>query len=819
MACNMEVPLKLAFTRSGALVEHRRVRLASPTMASVRATVARQARGAYTLLYTDNEGDLVTMQDEEEWRECVALWHAGGAPCLLVRVERPGSSRVAAARGRSGSGSGTGSRRCSRSRSGPRRCARRHDGGEAAAAQAGCGGEAVEEAPATRAASLYRLFARRRSRSGGRRGAPRGCDVRRAPHAATEEAGEVPAAACGGLEACKGCDFAVTGVAKEHCCRKCESRPGKHGPRCAQRVVQRTADAAEEECIKAAETTSSVEDSAPEQVIGGTKCKGCDFAVTGVAREHCCWKCESRPGKHGPRCAQRRTADAAEEECVKAAETASSMEDTAPEQVTGGTCTGCDFAVTGVAKEHCCRKCARHPGRHGPRCLQRAASQAEAPCLAETSTKAVEGEASCVSGTTCKGCDFAVTGVAREHCCRKCESRPGKHGPRCAQRVVQRTADAAEEECVKAAETASSMEDTAPEQVTGGTCTGCDFAVTGVAKEHCCRKCARHPGRHGPRCLQRAASQAEAPCLAETSTKAVEGEASCVSGTTCKGCDFAVTGVAREHCCRKCESRPGKHGPRCAQRVVQRAAGAAEEECVKAAETTSSVEDSAPEQVIGGTKCKGCDFAVTGVAREHCCRKCESRPGKHGPRCAQRVVQRTADAAEECVKTEETVEATGVGEGAAPEQSSAEPKCKGCNTTFTATGPKNEYCCGKCARFPGRHTVQCRRMVFTAETVAVPPTRCGTCEYAATGAAAKHCCRKCARHPGKHFQCCPRRAMPEVAAEPAGAATETDAHARTLDEGSRVLGECLGVSEDEARVCLESTGGDVEAALQILLER
>ena len=77
--------------------------------------------------------------------------------------------------------------------------------------------------------------------------------------------------------------------------------------------------------------------------------------------------------------------------------------------------TGCAFLCTGLSLKHCCRKCAHHPGSHGPKCEKKLQ-----PCGTE-------------------GCGYAVTGLTATHCCHRCRQNGsssqsdewGSHGPHC----------------------------------------------------------------------------------------------------------------------------------------------------------------------------------------------------------------------------------------------------------------------------------------------------------------------------------------------------------------------------------------------------
>ena len=68
------VPLKFVLVRGRRVVEQRRTRLLCPSLEDVKGCVRQWACGAFTLRYVDDEGDLVTVDLDEEWAECVALW-------------------------------------------------------------------------------------------------------------------------------------------------------------------------------------------------------------------------------------------------------------------------------------------------------------------------------------------------------------------------------------------------------------------------------------------------------------------------------------------------------------------------------------------------------------------------------------------------------------------------------------------------------------------------------------------------------------------------------------------------------------------------
>ena len=154
----------------------------------------------------------------------------------------------------------------------------------------------------------------------------------------------------------------------------------------------------------------------------------------------------------------------------------------------------------------------------------------------------------------------------------------------------------------------------------------------------------------------------------------------------CVNCDFGVTDLEAEHCCTRCKNTPARHGPRCEQ--VRWVGGsptfkrAPPETKVAGADTTlkigSAVKVFWPSDVGGDdqwysgritqlfpaeqaatvtygetrwqwtgpgllihalvdptvwTKCANCNMTCTGMEPRHCCSRCKSSPGEHGPRC------------------------------------------------------------------------------------------------------------------------------------------------------------------------------------------
>ena len=193
----------------------------------------------------------------------------------------------------------------------------------------------------------------------------------------------------------------------------------------------------------------------------------------------CCRRSMKHAGEHGPRCRVhgRKNADATDVPQAAVAEVCCAGE-------------GCCYAVTRRHGTHCCHMCARGGGQHGPRCEQR-----------HMETSDVEAAAPAVVGENVL--ESAKEGMP---CCRRSVKHAGQHGPRC--RVhARKSADATEAAEVPSQEEGKEEEE---EDVTAGVpdaallvCAGCSFEVTGVHATHCCVRCAKHAGQHGPRCEQK----------------------------------------------------------------------------------------------------------------------------------------------------------------------------------------------------------------------------------------------------------------------------------------------------------------------------
>eukprot|EP00754_Rhynchopus_humris_P046013 Rhum_TRINITY_DN5491_c1_g1::Rhum_TRINITY_DN5491_c1_g1_i1::g.17346::m.17346 len=200
------IPLKLTFTRGDAVVERRRIRLYAPTMRDVVSVAERWGRlNRPTLKYTDDEGDAVTMDTDEEWAECLSLWSERGEATRPVAVTVELSTRRY-------------------------RC---WSPPAAARAEAGCPGCSFA-VTGTHPTHCCRWCSREPGQHGRRCAA-----VVHVPSVAKEDSGTDSDAAAGAAaesdegaqvaEKCPGCEFTRTGVHATHCCKKCSKKPGQHG--------------------------------------------------------------------------------------------------------------------------------------------------------------------------------------------------------------------------------------------------------------------------------------------------------------------------------------------------------------------------------------------------------------------------------------------------------------------------------------------------------------------------------------------------------------------------------------------------------------
>ena len=463
------VPLKFVLVRGRRVVEQRRTRLLCPSLEDVKGCVRQWACGVFTLRYVDDEGDLVTVDLDEEWAECVALWReARGADDADVCAPQRALRLVVTIGAQDGSAVCLGQQRHSRQAFWERviqhrdaqrdrhRHQHQHMHGRHGAMLPGIrhllaewqahtqtqgqeqkqAGDEVESG--SESVKEVTPCCRRSVKNAGEHG-PR-CRVHGSKSA---DATDVPQAAV--AEVCcagEGCSYAVTRRHGTHCCHMCARGGGQHGPRCEKRHME----------------TSDVEAAAPA-VVG-------EDVSQSVKKEGmtCCRKSVKHAGEHGPRCRVhgKKSADATD---VLVEQT----EEETPAE-----------AVSEEVKP-CCRRSVKHAGQHGPRCRVHSQTPEEVEALLSVQEGAP--------------------------CCRKSVKHAGKHGPNC--RVHKRkSADATE-----AVEVPSQEEE---EDVTAGVsdaallvCAGCSFEVTGVHATHCCVRCAKHAGQHGPRCEQKMRMAAE----------------------------------------------------------------------------------------------------------------------------------------------------------------------------------------------------------------------------------------------------------------------------------------------------------------------
>eukprot|EP01062_Namystynia_karyoxenos_P026134 TRINITY_DN20405_c0_g1_i1.p1 TRINITY_DN20405_c0_g1~~TRINITY_DN20405_c0_g1_i1.p1 ORF type:complete len:395 (+),score=112.00 TRINITY_DN20405_c0_g1_i1:86-1270(+) len=88
-----EIPLKIVFEKRGKVIEIRRRRVSpETTLENVKGLIAQYPVRATKLHYRDEDDDLIYMDSEDEWRECLRLWYAAGADKplrLIVEARNP----------------------------------------------------------------------------------------------------------------------------------------------------------------------------------------------------------------------------------------------------------------------------------------------------------------------------------------------------------------------------------------------------------------------------------------------------------------------------------------------------------------------------------------------------------------------------------------------------------------------------------------------------------------------------------------------------------------------------------------------------------
>ena len=357
------VPLKFVLVRGRRVVEQRRTRLLCPSLEDVKGCVRQWACGVFTLRYVDDEGDLVTVDLDEEWAECVALWReARGADDADVCAQQRALRLVVTIGAQDGSAVCLGQQRDLREAFWER--VRHHR-------------------------DAQRDGHRHHQHMHGRHGAMPGIRHLLAEwqaHAQTQGQEQKQA----GDEVESGSE-SVKEVTP--CCRRSVKQAGEHGPRCRVHG-KKSADATDvlveqtEEKTPAEAVSEEVKPCCRRSVKHagqhGPRCRvhsqtpeEVEALLSVQEGAPCCRRSAKHAGKHGPHCrVHKRKSDATE-----AVEVPSQEEE---EDVTAGVsdaallvCAGCSFEVTGVHATHCCVRCAKHAGQHGPRCEQKMPMAAE----------------------------------------------------------------------------------------------------------------------------------------------------------------------------------------------------------------------------------------------------------------------------------------------------------------------------------------------------------------------------------------------------------------------------------------------------------
>ena len=366
------VPLKFVLVRGRRVVEQRRTRLLCPSLEDVKGCVRQWACGAFTLRYVDDEGDLVTVDLDEEWTECVALW----------REPRRSDDADACAQQQRALrlvvtiGAQDGSAVCLGQQRHPRQA---------------FWDRVIQHRDAQRDGHMHG-HGHRHQHMHGRHSAMPGIRQLLAEwqsHAQTQ--GQEQKQAGDEVESRSESVKEVT-----PCCRRSVKHAGKHGPRCRVHG-KKSADATDV-------LVEQTEEETPAEAVS-EEVKPCCRRSVKHAGQHgphcrvhtqtpeevealqsvqegtpCCRKSVKHAGKHGPHCrVHKRKSDATE-----AVEVPSQEEEAEEEDVTAGVsgaallvCAGCSFEVTGVHATHCCVRCAKHAGQHGPRCEQKMPMAAE----------------------------------------------------------------------------------------------------------------------------------------------------------------------------------------------------------------------------------------------------------------------------------------------------------------------------------------------------------------------------------------------------------------------------------------------------------
>eukprot|EP01064_Diplonema_japonicum_P039648 TRINITY_DN99_c0_g1_i4.p1 TRINITY_DN99_c0_g1~~TRINITY_DN99_c0_g1_i4.p1 ORF type:complete len:618 (+),score=161.52 TRINITY_DN99_c0_g1_i4:54-1907(+) len=512
----IEVPMKFELVRNGEVVETRRTRLVNPSFEAVAAVGAGWSRGkSTTLQYVDDEGDLVTMDTEGEWCECMRLWRSGVAnKALVVRLVLPSLEggkgrgpcwwRKAAERCRS--------RSRSRSRSGSRSpCKRRQS-----PCRRGWGfmmesidAEEPEKAPTASQAVVVEKILKKLH----------GEDTMVALASGTVDA---KALGCKGWLSVKVLEDGEVDLDVK--VRKLYNM-----------LHQKGLDSLHSKDVEAVDWFTLCTELEPSRCVGWYNLS-CALLVLQVPLQKgeaekeqvVSQALEALEGavKNGYSKWRHMATDPDLEEVRKNPRFLALF----PERIRDRVAARLSDDESPFSRH------ARvsHGGWGGMGALKRFLGAMHHPPLGHVHYH--QQSPIFVAGEQCKGCDYMTTGVAPEHCCWACTQGAVNHGPLCAK---QKKVVVVEEE--------KAIVEQIQEQ-----CRGCGSSLPEGVAGMCCKQCVKHNGeRHGARC-----------CLYPKEKK----QKGILTGVKCKNdCRFEVTGLANGYCCKACAKGKG-HSKKCEQK-------------------------------------------------------------------------------------------------------------------------------------------------------------------------------------------------------------------------------------------------------------
>ena len=89
----MDIPLKITITRKGEIECMRRVTLYKPSLQVLSDRVKEWVKGNFELKYLDDEGDMILMESNIEWNECIRIWKATASGPLRLEVKKVKSQK------------------------------------------------------------------------------------------------------------------------------------------------------------------------------------------------------------------------------------------------------------------------------------------------------------------------------------------------------------------------------------------------------------------------------------------------------------------------------------------------------------------------------------------------------------------------------------------------------------------------------------------------------------------------------------------------------------------------------------------------------